>query len=249
MTKAEASAALSNAAPSSFMVSNEMALRACGRFTVTTANPSSISRSTIKHSPDSILAFSQGENSITKMRTIPVDLTKRYVEQGWWRPETLGQMVADGLAASPDAGFYVHSETRPYAGTFAEVELQARRLAAGLQERGVGPGDVVALQLPNWMEAAVAFWASALLGAVTVPIVHFYGRKELGHIIATVQPKVFLTLPPGRSSPSPPGPPRNPRVSCTVTRRSASRPASCWTTTHPTGADSSPRHRSATSSA
>jgi acyl-CoA synthetase (AMP-forming)/AMP-acid ligase II len=127
------------------------------------------------------------------MRTIPVDLTKRYVEQGWWRPETLGQMVADGLAASPDAGFYVHSETRPYAGTFAEVELQARRLAAGLQERGVGPGDVVALQLPNWMEAAVAFWASALLGAVTVPIVHFYGRKELGHIIATVQPKVFLS--------------------------------------------------------
>jgi acyl-CoA synthetase (AMP-forming)/AMP-acid ligase II len=127
------------------------------------------------------------------MRTIPVDLTKRYVEQGWWRPETLGQMLADGLAASPDAGFYVHSETRPYAGTFAEVELQARRLAAGLQERGVGPGDVVALQLPNWMEAAVAFWASALLGAVTVPIVHFYGRKELGHIIATVQPKVFLS--------------------------------------------------------
>ncbi|QNJ91731.1 AMP-binding protein [Mycolicibacterium fluoranthenivorans] len=127
------------------------------------------------------------------MRTIPVDLTKRYVEQGWWRPETLGQMVADGLAASPDTGFYVHSETRPYAGTFAEVELQARRLAAGLQERGVGPGDVVALQLPNWMEAAVAFWASALLGAVTVPIVHFYGRKELGHIIATVQPKVFLS--------------------------------------------------------
>ncbi|MGH3580264.1 MAG: AMP-binding protein [Mycobacterium sp.] len=127
------------------------------------------------------------------MRVIPVDLTKRYVEEGWWRPETLGQMLADGLAASPDAGFYVHSETRPYSGTFGEVELQARRLAAGLHARGVGPGDVVALQLPNWMEAAVAFWASAFLGAVTVPIVHFYGRKELTHIIATAQPKVFLS--------------------------------------------------------
>ena len=64
-----------------------------------------------------------------------------------------------------------------------DVELVARRLAAGLRARGVGPGDVVALQLPNWMEAAAAFWASAFLGAVVVPIVHFYGRKELGHIL------------------------------------------------------------------
>lgn len=101
--------------------------------------------------------------------------------------------MARGLAAAPDTGFRVHSQVRPYAGTFADVEAVARRLAAGLRERGVGAGDVVAMQLPNWMEAAAAFWASALLGAVTVPIVHFYGRKEVGHIVATAQPKVFIT--------------------------------------------------------
>ena len=115
------------------------------------------------------------------------------MEQGWWTPETLGELLAEGLQASPGAGFCVHSATRPFAGTFADVELTARRLAAGLAERGVGAGDVVALQLPNWMEAAAAFWASAFLGAVTVPIVHFYGRKELGHIIATARPKVFIS--------------------------------------------------------
>ena len=87
----------------------------------------------------------------------------------------------------------MHSAVRPFAGTFADVELQARRLAAGLRNRGLGPGDVVALQLPNWMEAAVSFWASAILGAVVVPIVHFYGRKELSHILATARPKVFIT--------------------------------------------------------
>lgn len=139
------------------------------------------------------MAFSESENSIITVRDIPVELTKRYVEEGWWRPETLGQMLADGLAASPDAGFHVHSAVRPYAGTFGAVERTARRLAAGLRDRGVGPGDVIALQLPNWMEAAAAFWASAFLGAVTVPIVHFYGRKELTHIFATAKPKVFLT--------------------------------------------------------
>jgi acyl-CoA synthetase (AMP-forming)/AMP-acid ligase II len=129
------------------------------------------------------------------MRKIPVELIERYEAQGWWTPETLGKILADGLAASPDTGFFVHSEVRPYAGTFGEVERQARRLAAGLRARGVGPGDKVAIQLPNWTEAAVAFWASAFIGAIVVPIVHFYGRKELAHILGTGRPKVFITAP------------------------------------------------------
>jgi acyl-CoA synthetase (AMP-forming)/AMP-acid ligase II len=87
----------------------------------------------------------------------------------------------------------VHSAVRPFDGTFRDVELIARRLAAGLRARGVGAADVVALQLPNWMEAAATFWAASLLGAVVVPIVHFYGRKELGHILTTAQPRVFIT--------------------------------------------------------
>ena len=130
---------------------------------------------------------------IAPARLIPAELTERYVAEGWWTPETLGELLARGLQAAPDAGFWVHSDVRPFAGTFADVESVARRLAAGLQQRGVGPGDVVAMQLPNWMEAAATFWASALLGAVVVPIVHFYGRKEVGHIMGAAKPKVFVT--------------------------------------------------------
>jgi acyl-CoA synthetase (AMP-forming)/AMP-acid ligase II len=43
------------------------------------------------------------------------------------------------------------------------------------------------------MEAAATFWAAALLGGVVVPVVHFYGRKELAHILSSAQPKVFVT--------------------------------------------------------
>ncbi|MDZ4270958.1 MAG: AMP-binding protein [Mycobacterium sp.] len=127
------------------------------------------------------------------MRNIPAELIQLYQQQGWWTQETLGDLLARGLRDSPDTGFCVHSAVRPYAGTFAEVERDARRLAAGLRSRGVGPGDVVAIQLPNWREAALAFWASAFLGAVIVPIVHFYGRKELTHILGNARPKVFVT--------------------------------------------------------
>ncbi|OAA29642.1 acyl-CoA synthetase (AMP-forming)/AMP-acid ligase II [Frankia sp. EI5c] len=127
------------------------------------------------------------------MRTVPPDLVKRYESEGWWTRETLGDILAAGLAAAPDAEFRVHSAVRPWSGTFRDVERVARRLATGLRARGVGPGDVVVFQLPNWMEAAATFWASALLGAVVVPVVHFYGRKELGYILGRTSPKVFVT--------------------------------------------------------
>ena len=127
------------------------------------------------------------------MRTIPADLVERYEAEGWWERESLGGVLARGLADVRETGFRVHSAARPWAGCFGDVERVARRLAGGLRERGVGPGDVVAFQLPNWMEAAAVFWASAFLGATVVPIVHFYGRKEVEYILGAVEPRVFVT--------------------------------------------------------
>jgi acyl-CoA synthetase (AMP-forming)/AMP-acid ligase II len=120
-------------------------------------------------------------------------LAQRYADQGWWTRDTLGDLLARCLKDNPHVTFTVHSAQRPYAGTFADVELLARKLAAGLRARGVGAGDVVAFQLPNWVEAAATFWASAFLGAVVVPIVHFYGPREVGFILGTVQPRAFIT--------------------------------------------------------
>ena len=126
------------------------------------------------------------------MRTVPDDLAKRYEAEGWWTQDTIGDLLARGLTAAPEAEFRVHSAARPWSGTFADVDHLARRLAAGLRQRGVGPGDVIAFQLPNWVEAAAVFWAASFLGAVVVPVVHFYGRKELGYILTSVTPKVFI---------------------------------------------------------
>ena len=126
-------------------------------------------------------------------RAFRPELKHRYETEGWWTADTLGALLSNALDAQPHSTFRVHSAVRPYSGTFSDVEHVARRLAAGLKDRGVGPGDVVAFQLPNWMEAAATFWATALLGAVVVPIVHFYGRKEVGYILTAARPKVFIT--------------------------------------------------------
>ena len=111
------------------------------------------------------------------------ELAARYRDQGWWDGQTLPTLLAAALSSSAEREFRVHSIDRPWRGTVADVTDLARRLAAGLRARGIGPGDPVAFQLPNSVEAAAAFYGMAMLGAVLVPIGHTVGTSELSHAL------------------------------------------------------------------
>ncbi len=128
-----------------------------------------------------------------QLREVPAPLVDRYIAEGWWTDATLGDMVAAGMETMRDVDFVVHSSMRPWRGTFGEVDARARALAAAWKARGIGPGDVVVFQLPNWVEAGITFWAAAHLGAVVVPVVHFYGAKELSYILQMADPSVLVT--------------------------------------------------------
>ncbi|MFF8835712.1 class I adenylate-forming enzyme family protein [Streptomyces sp. NPDC015130] len=52
---------------------------------------------------------------------------------------------------------------------YTALDRKVRSLAEGLRELGVGPGDVVAVQLPNHRNAVIADLAVAALGAVALP--------------------------------------------------------------------------------
>ena len=127
------------------------------------------------------------------LRTVPAELAARYKAEGWWTDDSLGQMVANGLDRRGAMVFEVHSKVRPWAGTFADVDRAARTLALSLRVRGLGPGDIVVVQLPNWVEAGVTFWAAAYLGAIVVPIVHSYGAKEVEYILRVTSPDLVVT--------------------------------------------------------
>lgn len=117
----------------------------------------------------------------------------RYRSEGWWTGETLGQRLADRLSASQSCEFVIHSDQRPWRGTFGEVLTMAQRMATGLAARGVGPGDTVSFQTPNWIEGATTFYAAAHLGAIVAPVTHIYGSRELRYILETCEPKVHVT--------------------------------------------------------
>ncbi|MFX4295096.1 class I adenylate-forming enzyme family protein [Streptomyces bohaiensis] len=52
---------------------------------------------------------------------------------------------------------------------YTALDRRVRSLAAGLQSLGIGPGDVVGVQLPNGRNAVMADLALAALGAVALP--------------------------------------------------------------------------------
>jgi acyl-CoA synthetase len=126
-------------------------------------------------------------------REIDPELARRYVAEGFWGEDSLGALLRAGLHEAASHPFTVHSDRKPYRGTLGEVDALARRVAAGLRARGIEPGDAVAFQLPNWLEAAATFYAVAYLGAVVVPIVHFYGPKEVGYILRKTRVKALIT--------------------------------------------------------
>ena len=126
-------------------------------------------------------------------RGIESERAERYVREGFWDDQTLGRLLAAGLREAAAQAFTVRSERRPYRGTLGDVDALARRVAAGMRARGVQPGDAIAFQLPNWLEAAATFYAIAYLGAVVVPIVHFYGPKEVSYILTRTRVKALVT--------------------------------------------------------
>ena len=78
--------------------------------------------------------------------------------------------------------------------TWGELREQAGRIAAGLRELGVGPGDRVAAYMPNIPEAIAAFMATASLGAVWSSCSPDFGARSVVDRFAQIEPKVLLAV-------------------------------------------------------
>jgi long-chain acyl-CoA synthetase len=78
--------------------------------------------------------------------------------------------------------------------TFGELEVMVNRFARALQELGVGPGDKVALLLPNLPQMTIAVYASFRIGAVAVPNNPLYTERELAHQLNDSDSKVVVGL-------------------------------------------------------
>ncbi len=121
------------------------------------------------------------------------DLARHYRDSGWWNDDTLTEVAFRGVVTSSAVSCRVRSRTHPFTGTIGEVGDMGRRLGGTLARHGIEAGDVVAFQIPNWVEAVACFYGLLPLGVIVVPIVHIYGPKEVGHILRQSGARVLIT--------------------------------------------------------
>ena len=113
-----------------------------------------------------------------------------FYAMGYWQQTGLFDVLKGQSAVAPDKTFVFDST---YGYTYRELHDNALRLAVGLHRIGIGRGDRVAVQLPNWSEFALCLAAIARLGAVLVPIMPIYRDDEVAYVLAHSGAKVAVT--------------------------------------------------------
>ena len=103
---------------------------------------------------------------------------------------TLGHVFATRAAEHPERTLVAGAE-RSF--TYGQIEAQATALAAALAELGIGRGDRIAINLPNWPEWIITLLAGAKLGATVVPINPRLNYHELKYQLRHAEVTVAVT--------------------------------------------------------
>src|SRR4051794_12648885 len=104
-------------------------------------------------------------------------------------PRTTVELLRRVAAIHPDRAAFVDLDRRL---TFSEWDRAADGVAAYLDERGVGVGDVVALHLDSSIEYAVLYQAAMRLRAITTGINTRLGPFEVKSILKRTDPRVVI---------------------------------------------------------
>ena len=77
--------------------------------------------------------------------------------------------------------------------TWAQLDARVDAIAAALQDRGLGAGDRIMIQLQNQPEFITIELAAWRLGAVIVPVSPMYSVREVRKLVDDCEPVVFVT--------------------------------------------------------
>jgi len=78
--------------------------------------------------------------------------------------------------------------------TYAEVASAARRVANALKAKGIGPGDKVAMMLPNTPHFPIIYYGILHTGATVVPVNVLFTADEIEHYLADSEAVAFFSF-------------------------------------------------------
>ncbi|MCC6775555.1 MAG: AMP-binding protein [Hyphomicrobiales bacterium] len=106
-----------------------------------------------------------------------------------WSDETFATVLARRVRETPDREALVEATHRL---TYRQLAEGIDRMAARLRGLGIGAGDVVTIQLPNWIEFALVFFALERLGAVAVTVSVDFRSRELEYIMRFADARMLV---------------------------------------------------------
>ncbi len=115
--------------------------------------------------------------------------TERYSRARWWTGTTFGDLLDKAADVYPGREALVDDRARL---NYSQLRERAHRLAIGLSDLGIGKGDTVLLQLPNWAEFVYSFFALQKIGAVPVLLIPGYRQLEVSHIARLAEAKAWI---------------------------------------------------------
>lgn len=124
------------------------------------------------------------DDSVDGFVPFPADRAAAYRAAGYWTGRTLDTVLGDAARRWPDRTAVIDARATTDGLTYADLDAQAHRAAAGLRSVGVAPGDRVLLQLPNGPQFAVALFGLLRAGAVPVMCLPGHRAAELSHFAA-----------------------------------------------------------------
>jgi 2,3-dihydroxybenzoate-AMP ligase/mycobactin salicyl-AMP ligase len=114
---------------------------------------------------------------------------ERYNRLRWWLGLTWGDIFDKATDLYPDKEGLVDDTSRF---TYRELRKKVDRLAVGFMNLGIKERDFVLLQIPNWHEYVIAFFALQKIGAITVLLIARHGLAEIQHIAALTDPVAWI---------------------------------------------------------
>ena len=116
----------------------------------------------------------------------PAERIREYRDKGFWGDDMIDALLRERVARDGDIPALVDPLNRvalmdgPVRTlTWPQLDEQVSRLAQVLLDEGVGPGNVVGVQLPNTVEIVVTFLAIVRIGAIVAPFPVQYRAYEL----------------------------------------------------------------------
>src|SRR6266566_3911226 len=94
---------------------------------------------------------------------------------------SLVEMLRESVRAAPGAEALAEVGGRRI--SYAQLWDGAARVAGGLREAGIRPGDRVAIRLPNSIAWVLAFFGGLMAGAIAVPVNTRFTEAEAGYVI------------------------------------------------------------------